>query len=128
MDLGLAGKKAIISGGSRGIGRAVAKRLLVEGASVAFFARNQEGIDATVEDLRQYGRILGQSVDAGDFQAVGQWVDAAARDLGGIDIIVNNATASGQRDWGRAGADRLRGIMRAWFAAHRAAGAAHASA
>src|SRR5436305_9557694 len=83
MDLGLAGKKAIISGGSRGIGRAVAKRLLIEGASVAFFARDQETIDATVADLGQYGRILGQSVDAADFQAVGQWVDSAARDLEG---------------------------------------------
>jgi 3-oxoacyl-[acyl-carrier protein] reductase len=106
MDLMLTGKKAIISGGSRGIGRAVAKRLLAEGASVAFFARDQEAIDQTVRDLTPLGRISGQSVDGYDFDAVGRWVEAAAGELGGIDIVVNNATSSGQREWGKTSWDR----------------------
>ncbi|WP_156680914.1 SDR family NAD(P)-dependent oxidoreductase [Sphingomonas profundi] len=103
MDLGLAGKRAIISGGSRGIGRTCARRLLEEGASVAFFARDQAAIDATVADLSPLGPVHGYSADAFDYAAVAAWVDVAAEALGGIDIVINNATASGQLEWGRQG-------------------------
>ncbi len=101
MDLKLKGKRAIISGGSKGIGRTCAKRLLEEGASVAFFARGQEAIDETVADLSKLGTIYGWSVDAFDYDAVTKWVDVAGEALGGIDIVINNATASGQLEWGR---------------------------
>jgi 3-oxoacyl-[acyl-carrier protein] reductase len=96
MDLGLSGKRAIISGGSHGIGRAVASSLLNEGASVAICARDEHGVKAAVDELGQQGPIVGHSCDFADEQAVRRWVDIAAEALGGIDIVVSNASASGQ--------------------------------
>ena len=101
MDLQLTGKRVVISGGSKGIGRACAHRLLQEGARVALFARGQEAIDATVADLGRIGPIFGASVDAKDYDAVTRWAELAAEQLGGIDIVINNATASGQLEGGR---------------------------
>lgn len=101
MDLNLKGKRALISGASKGIGRACAQRLLEEGASVAFFARGQEAIDKTVAELSEIGPIHGYSVDGADYDRVTEWCDEAARELGGVDIVVNNTTASGQLEWGR---------------------------
>ena len=101
MDLQLKGKRALISGASKGIGRACAHRLLEEGASVAFFARGQEAIDQTVAELSKVGPIHGYSVDGADYDAVTAWADVAAEQLGGIDIVINNTTASGQLEWGR---------------------------
>ena len=99
MDLSLAGRRALITGGSRGLGRATARRLVAEGASVAFFARRQEGVDALVEELRAVAApdqvIVGSVLDAGDHDAVRGWVRASAKALGGIDIIVSNASALG---------------------------------
>ena len=69
MDLQLAGKKALVSGGSRGIGRAIVEKLLDEGADVAFFARGQESIDDTVAALGHKGTLIGASVDAADYVA-----------------------------------------------------------
>lgn len=102
MDLGLVGRRAVISGGSQGIGRAVASRLLHEGASVAICARDERGVAAAVEELGGLGTIVGHVCDAGDEQAVRRWVDAAAEALGGIDIVVSNASASGQHGTGAA--------------------------
>jgi 3-oxoacyl-[acyl-carrier protein] reductase len=101
MDLQLKGKRALISGGSKGIGRACAERLLEEGATVAFYARGQEAIDATVAELGRIGPIHGFSVDGFDYDAVTRWANESAAKLGGIDIVVNNTTASGQLEWGR---------------------------
>ena len=74
MDLNLNGKKVILSGGSRGIGRAIAEKLLAEGAVVAFFARGIEGVENTVSELSASGKIFGSAVDAADHQAVRDWV------------------------------------------------------
>lgn len=101
MDLRLQGKRAVISGGSKGIGRACAHRLLEEGATVAFFAREQDAIDRTVRELSAIGPISGYSVDGADYDAVTAWADVAAGRMGGIDIVINNATATGQLEWGR---------------------------
>lgn len=101
MDLKLKDKRVVISGASKGIGRACAQRFLEEGASVAFFARGQEVIDATVGALGKIGPVFGESIDGADYDAVTAWADRAAGQLGGIDVVVNNVTASGQLEWGR---------------------------
>jgi 3-oxoacyl-[acyl-carrier protein] reductase len=99
MDLGLSGKRVIISGGSRGIGLAIATRFLEEGASVAFFARGQQGVDAALETLGSRGVVFGAAVDAADHRAVRDWVRNAEEQLGGIDIVVNNTSASASVEW-----------------------------
>jgi len=96
MDLGLQGAKAVISGASQGIGLAVARELLREGASVAIAARRQEGVDRAVAELSTLGTAIGQVCDVSDYQATTRWMHTAAEALGGIDIVVHNATASGQ--------------------------------
>jgi len=95
MDLGLTGKKAIITGGSRGIGRAIAERLLQEGASVAISARGQEGLDAALEEMGSLGDIRGKAVDAADGDALAEWVTESGAAMGGLDIIVSNASGGG---------------------------------
>jgi 3-oxoacyl-[acyl-carrier protein] reductase len=96
MDLGLNGARAVISGGTQGIGLAVAKALLGEGASVAIAARRQEGVDAAVAELSALGSAIGQVCDVSDYEATIRWMRSAGEAMGGIDIVVHNATASGQ--------------------------------
>ncbi len=95
MDLGLTGARAVISGGTQGIGLAVAKELLAEGASVGIAARRAEGVEAALRDLSQLGTAVGQVCDVSDHAATVAWMQNAAEALGGIDIVVHNATASG---------------------------------
>ncbi|ARN75679.1 SDR family NAD(P)-dependent oxidoreductase [Oceanicoccus sagamiensis] len=94
MDLQLAGKKAIVSGASRGIGRAIVEKLVSEGVSVAFFARGAEGVNDLVESLAGQGTVYGDTVDAADYDAVCDWVKRSAEQLGGIDIVISNTSAS----------------------------------
>ena len=105
MDLQLSGAKALITGGTKGIGRAIANTLADEGCNVAICARNQEEIDAAVADLSAKGvTAFGQSVDVGDGDALKAWIDASADALGGIDIIVSNVSgggAQGEDAWRR---------------------------
>ncbi len=96
MDLGLKDAKAVISGGTQGIGLAVAKELLKEGATVAIAARRKEGVDAAIAELSAFGNAIGQVCDVSDYEATTQWMQAAGDAMGGIDIVVHNATASGQ--------------------------------
>ena len=96
MDLGLQGAKAVISGGSQGIGLAVAKQLMQEGASVSIAARRQEVVDQAVAELSALGTAIGQVCDVADYDATKAWMQATGDALGGIDIVVHNATASGQ--------------------------------
>jgi len=96
MDLGIAGRVAIVTGGSRGIGRAVAERLCREGAHVAVCARNR---DSLAEAQRAFeavgaGRVLTVEADLTDPAAAGRVVDAAVAAWGRIDILVNNAGAA----------------------------------
>jgi NAD(P)-dependent dehydrogenase (short-subunit alcohol dehydrogenase family) len=94
MDLGLAGKKALVTGGSKGIGRSIADHLAAEGASVAICARNAEEVASTVAQLRDRGvAATGRAVDVADGPALAAWVADAAAELGGLDIVVPNVSA-----------------------------------
>jgi 3-oxoacyl-[acyl-carrier protein] reductase len=99
MDLQLSGKRVLVSGASRGIGLAIAEKFLAEGASVAFFARGQEGVDAALKTLGANGKVYGSAIDAADHDAVRSWVREAADKLGGIDIVINNTSASASVEW-----------------------------
>jgi 3-oxoacyl-[acyl-carrier protein] reductase len=97
MDLGLAGKKAVVTGGSRGLGFSSAQRLVAEGASVAICARKPEGVHAALDRLAASGdgKVWGSAVDVADHDALAAWTREAAEQLGGIDIVVSNASALG---------------------------------
>ncbi|GAB2460344.1 SDR family NAD(P)-dependent oxidoreductase [Jatrophihabitans fulvus] len=95
MDLGLAGRTALVTAGSRGIGRAVVERLVAEGMRVAICARDADGVRAACEALGPNGEVVGASVDASDHAALAAWVDEYAERLGGVDVLVSNASALG---------------------------------
>lgn len=100
MDLGLKGAKAVISGGSQGIGLAVAKALIAEGAAVQIAARSKEGVESAVADLGGAEFASGCVCDVSDYDATVAWMADAADAMGGLDIVIHNATASGQPDGG----------------------------
>ena len=97
MDLELAGKKAVITGGSRGIGKAIALELASEGVDVAICSRSQEALESTAREIREKtGNVVFCSVaDTTDEPSVSTFVAESASNLGGIDILVNNAAAPG---------------------------------
>jgi 3-oxoacyl-[acyl-carrier protein] reductase len=93
MDLQLTGRKALITGASRGIGRAIAVELAREGCDLALCARGAEPLEALAKELG--GTVYTQAVDVSDEQAVAGFVDAAAEQLSGLDIVVSNVSAGG---------------------------------
>ena len=97
MDLHLKGKNAVILGGTRGIGRAIADTLAKEGANVAVCARNADQVAAAVKELQGLGvKATGASVDITDGAALKAWIADAGKQLGGIDILISNAGAMAQ--------------------------------
>ena len=107
MDLQLAGKRAVVTGGSRGIGYAIASALGAEGADLALLARDAARLDAAAKELAaEHGcRVLALPADTTDDAAVRAAIDRAAAELGGIDILVNNAAEPAAPGSARALAD-----------------------
>ena len=104
MDFDLTGKKAIITGGTRGIGRAIAELFAKNQAHIAVAARNPELLKETTEALKTLGvNSYGEVLDVADASALQTWVHNSNEVLGGIDIVVANPSAFGigtsEEDW-----------------------------
>lgn len=97
MDLELQGKTALVTGGSKGIGKAIALELAKEGVDVAIAARSQDALDETAEEIRSAtGRkVVAISADTTSWDDVQRMVDTTVSELGGVDILVNSAAMVG---------------------------------
>src|SRR5215472_13231232 len=96
MDLGLGGRRAVVTGGSKGLGKAIAAELLAEGASVVICSRHADELGATAAELAKQpadgtGTVTALACDVTDPDQVIGFMDAAVAALGGLDILVNNA-------------------------------------
>jgi 3-oxoacyl-[acyl-carrier protein] reductase len=99
MEISFKGKKVLVGGASRGIGRSIALVFAGAGADVAICARGLEGVRAVEAELRQHGtKIFGMACDLGDESQVTGFVNDAGKALGGIDVLVNNASGLGMKD------------------------------
>jgi NAD(P)-dependent dehydrogenase (short-subunit alcohol dehydrogenase family) len=118
MDLGLSGKKAIVTGATRGIGRRVAELLAEEGCYIAFCARGEEGLRETEAAIRGRGvKAFGGTCNLRDGESYKAWLGRAVEQLGGADILVANVSAGrsndGEPDWKRGFDIDLMGTVRA---------------
>jgi NAD(P)-dependent dehydrogenase (short-subunit alcohol dehydrogenase family) len=99
MNIDFTGKKAVICGGSRGLGRAIALGLGASGADVSICARGAETLEKTRSEVAAHGhKAHAASVDLGDEASIKRYIAEAAAALGGIDVLVNNASAFGSAD------------------------------
>jgi len=94
MDLGLKGLSAVVTGATRGIGRAIADTLVAEGANVSICARNEDEVRQAVAAFKARGaRAFGAPVDVSDGAALRRWVEDSAAEFGGLDIAIANVSA-----------------------------------
>jgi len=93
MDLQLDGTRVLVTGGTRGIGRAIVQQFLEERATVGFCARSADEVTATQDALKGVGNLTGSAVDVGDGDALAAWVEDCAQAFGGLDVIVANVSA-----------------------------------
>lgn len=92
MELGLAGRKAVVTGGSKGLGRAIAEELAREGMDVAICARTEDEVLGAGQELRRHGTtVFAAPADVTDPEQVRRFIAASAEALGGMDVLVNNA-------------------------------------
>jgi 3-oxoacyl-[acyl-carrier protein] reductase len=99
MNIDLAGRRAVVAGGSRGIGRAIALAFAEAGAHVSICARGAEALAKTRDDIARYGHpVHAATCDLAEAAAIPRYIEDAAAALGGIDILVNNASGFGGSD------------------------------
>ena len=131
MDLGLEGRRAIVTGASRGIGLEIARALAAEGCSLAICARGKEALDEAADELSRTGvTVHAQPVDMTQPEAGRDFVSSAAAALGGVDIVVSNASPGslkGDDAWVESARGDLQALAvlaeaaRSWLAASEAA-------
>ena len=99
MNIDFTGRKAVVCGGSRGIGRAIALGMAASGADVSICARGADTLQATRQEIAAFGhKAHAASVDLGDERSIKTYIADAAAALGGIDVLINNASAFGSAD------------------------------
>jgi 3-oxoacyl-[acyl-carrier protein] reductase len=122
MNIDFNGKRVIVCGGSRGIGRAIALGFAEAGADVSICARGADTLEKTRAEIARFGHTAhAASCDLGEQQAIGRYISEAAGALGGIDVLVNNASGFGNADdaagWGVSFAVDMMAIVHASHAA-----------